>query len=106
MAQYKTLIYWPDELPNVPGVLLGVHEQGREAYVDFQPDWGTRRIVNGVFAQARVKRHTAFEVGNLGTRSASSRAHSDRSSPMKRIALKRRVDEIGRKKAPVVANAL
>jgi DNA-binding transcriptional LysR family regulator len=40
---------------------------GDEPFVDFLLDWGTRRIVDRAFAQARVERRTMFEVSDLQT---------------------------------------
>jgi DNA-binding transcriptional LysR family regulator len=37
------------------------------AFVDFEPDWGTRRLVDRAFADARLSRRTAFEVSDLET---------------------------------------
>ena len=39
----------------------------REPFVDFQPDWGTRPLVDSAFRQAGIERRIAFEVGDLGT---------------------------------------
>lgn len=36
-------------------------------FVDFQPDWGNRQLVDHAFAQARVDRHVAFEVNDMPT---------------------------------------
>jgi DNA-binding transcriptional LysR family regulator len=38
-----------------------------EPFIDFQPGWGTRLIVDRAFAQARIDRRIAFEVSDLGT---------------------------------------
>lgn len=38
-----------------------------EPFVDFEPDWGTRQLVDRGFAQAGVERRIAFEVSDLGT---------------------------------------
>jgi DNA-binding transcriptional LysR family regulator len=38
-----------------------------EHFVDFQPGWGNRLIVDHAFAQVRVEQHIAFEVTGLGT---------------------------------------
>jgi len=40
---------------------------GRETFVDFQTDWGTRQLVDQAFAQVRVERRTGFEVNDLPT---------------------------------------
>lgn len=37
------------------------------AFVDFEPDWGTRRLVDRAFAEAGLARRTAFEVNDLET---------------------------------------
>jgi DNA-binding transcriptional LysR family regulator len=42
-----------------------LRELEREPFVDFQPDWGTRRLIDHAFAEARVMRRTEFEVGDL-----------------------------------------
>jgi DNA-binding transcriptional LysR family regulator len=36
-------------------------------FVDFQPEWGTRQLVDHAFAEARVERHVAFEVNDMRT---------------------------------------
>jgi DNA-binding transcriptional LysR family regulator len=38
-----------------------------EPFVDFQPSWGTRLIIDRAFAQSRINRRIAFEVSDLGT---------------------------------------
>ncbi len=38
-----------------------------EAFVDFEPGWGTRRLVDKLFAAAGVARRIDFEVNDLGT---------------------------------------
>jgi DNA-binding transcriptional LysR family regulator len=38
-----------------------------EAFVDFEPAWGTRRLVDRGFAEAGIERRTAFEVSDLDT---------------------------------------
>ncbi|KGI78416.1 LysR family transcriptional regulator [Oleiagrimonas soli] len=38
-----------------------------EPFVDFQADWGTRRLIDRGFLEAGIDRHTAFEVNDLGT---------------------------------------
>ncbi len=38
-----------------------------EPFVDFEPDWGTRRLVDRSFAEAAIERHIAFEVSDLDT---------------------------------------
>jgi DNA-binding transcriptional LysR family regulator len=40
-------------------------ELAAETFVDFQPDWGIRRLVDNAFAAARVKRTTGFEVSDM-----------------------------------------
>ena len=40
-------------------------ELEHEPFVDFQADWGTRRLIDRAFAEARVTRQTEFEVGDL-----------------------------------------
>ena len=35
--------------------------------VDFEPDWGTRRLIDHAFVEARVDRRIAFEVNDLDT---------------------------------------
>jgi DNA-binding transcriptional LysR family regulator len=40
---------------------------GRETFVDFQTDWGTRQLVDQAFARVRVERRTGFEVNDLPT---------------------------------------
>lgn len=36
-------------------------------FVDFEPDWGTRRLADAGFAEAGIARHIAFEVSDLDT---------------------------------------
>lgn len=38
-----------------------------QPFVDFQPDWGTRRLVDQGFSGAGIVRRTAFEVSDLET---------------------------------------
>lgn len=38
-----------------------------EPFVDFEPDWGTRRLVDRAFATAHIDRRIAFEVSDLDT---------------------------------------
>lgn len=38
-----------------------------EPFVDFEPDWGTRRLIDRAFLAAGIERHIAFEVTDLGT---------------------------------------
>lgn len=38
-----------------------------EPFVDFEPDWGTRRLVDQSFAEAGIERHVTFEVSDLDT---------------------------------------
>ncbi len=38
-----------------------------EPFIDFQPGWGTRLIIDRAFADARIERRIAFEVSDLGT---------------------------------------
>lgn len=38
-----------------------------ELFVDFQPDWGTRKLVDRGFLAAGIERRIGFEVGDLGT---------------------------------------
>jgi DNA-binding transcriptional LysR family regulator len=42
-----------------------LNELEHEPFVDFQADWGTRRLIDRAFADARVMRRTEFEVGDL-----------------------------------------
>ncbi|WP_160194667.1 LysR substrate-binding domain-containing protein [Devosia riboflavina] len=36
-------------------------------FVDFQPDWGTRRLMDDAFRSVGIERKTAFEVSDLNT---------------------------------------
>ncbi|HEY0522829.1 MAG TPA: LysR family transcriptional regulator [Stellaceae bacterium] len=36
-----------------------------ETFIDFQADWGTRRLVDRTFAEAGIERRTAFEVNDI-----------------------------------------
>ncbi|MEU1529338.1 LysR family transcriptional regulator [Streptomyces fagopyri] len=38
---------------------------GREAFVDFHPDWGPRRITDAAFAEAGVRRTVTLEVSDV-----------------------------------------
>lgn len=38
-----------------------------DPYVDFEPAWGTRRLVDRGFVRAGIERHIAFEVSDLDT---------------------------------------
>ena len=38
-----------------------------EPFIEFQPSWGTRLIVDRAFTEARIERRIAFEVTDLGT---------------------------------------
>lgn len=44
--------------------LTALHEH---AFVDFQPGWGTRSLIDRAFAEAQITRRTAFEVSDLNT---------------------------------------
>jgi DNA-binding transcriptional LysR family regulator len=46
---------------------LTLSDLSGEQFVDFQPGWGTRVIVDHAFAQARIERRIAFEVTDVGT---------------------------------------
>jgi DNA-binding transcriptional LysR family regulator len=45
---------------------LSLTEMKDEHFVDFQPGWGNRLILDHAFAQARIDPHIAFEVTDLG----------------------------------------
>ncbi|GAA3901053.1 LysR substrate-binding domain-containing protein [Streptomyces lacrimifluminis] len=54
--------------PSHPLALAGAvtpEELGGEAFVDFHPDWGPRRITDEVFAAACVRRTVALEVNDV-----------------------------------------
>ncbi len=38
-----------------------------ESFVDFEPDWGTRKLADRGFSEAGIERHIAFEVSDLET---------------------------------------
>ncbi len=38
-----------------------------EAFVDFEPDWGTRKLVDRAFLEVGIERRTTFEVSDLET---------------------------------------
>jgi DNA-binding transcriptional LysR family regulator len=42
-------------------------ELGAESFVDFEADWGTRRLIDHAFLTANVERRSAFEVSDLDT---------------------------------------
>lgn len=44
---------------------VSLHSLAGETFVDFQPDQGTRRIVDRAFAAINVSRRTALEVGDV-----------------------------------------
>ncbi|MER5649257.1 LysR family transcriptional regulator [Streptosporangium sp. NPDC002524] len=44
---------------------VGLPELGAERFVDFQPDWGTRDLVDDVFAAAGVERRVSLEVNDV-----------------------------------------
>jgi DNA-binding transcriptional LysR family regulator len=46
---------------------IALAELKAEPFIDFQPSWGTRRIVDHAFTVARIDRRIAFEVTDLGT---------------------------------------
>jgi DNA-binding transcriptional LysR family regulator len=46
---------------------IGLAALADAAFVDFEPDWGTRRLVDRAFADAGLMRRTAFEVSDLDT---------------------------------------
>jgi len=46
---------------------LRIEELGNQPFVDFAPEWGTRKLVDRAFAKAGVERHVAFEISDLGT---------------------------------------
>lgn len=46
---------------------ISLAELGRHAFVDFQPDWGTRRLIDDAFRGTGIERKTAFEVSDLNT---------------------------------------
>jgi DNA-binding transcriptional LysR family regulator len=46
---------------------LSLEQLSEEAFVDFEMAHGTRKIVDGAFANARLERRIAFEVGDLDT---------------------------------------
>ena len=47
------------------GLSLGM--LAAESFIDFQPGWGIRTLVDRAFAGAGIKRHIAFEVADLST---------------------------------------
>ncbi|WP_405776802.1 LysR family transcriptional regulator [Streptomyces sp. NBC_01538] len=54
--------------PSHPFALADVvtpEELGGEAFVDFHPDWGPRRVTDDVFAAACVRRTVALEVNDV-----------------------------------------
>jgi DNA-binding transcriptional LysR family regulator len=44
---------------------VSLSELATEPFVDFQADWGTRRLIDRTFAEEHFTRQTAFEVGDL-----------------------------------------
>jgi len=38
-----------------------------QTFIDFQPEWGTRPLVDHAFADAKTDRHVAFEVNDMPT---------------------------------------
>lgn len=47
--------------------VLRIEALGDQPFVDFAPEWGTRKLVDRAFAKAGVERHVAFEISDLGT---------------------------------------
>ncbi|MDB5453479.1 MAG: transcriptional regulator, LysR family [Caulobacteraceae bacterium] len=46
---------------------VSLERLGAEPFVDFEPEWGTRRLVDQAFAASGVERRIAFEVNDLDT---------------------------------------
>ncbi|MDR3435341.1 LysR family transcriptional regulator [Telmatospirillum sp.] len=46
---------------------LALADLGGATFVDFQPEWGNRQLVDHAFAEANVDRHVAFEVNDMRT---------------------------------------
>jgi DNA-binding transcriptional LysR family regulator len=46
---------------------VALADLAEETFVDFQAEWGTRRLVDLAFATARIDRHIAFEVSDIRT---------------------------------------
>lgn len=46
---------------------VGLAELGRETFIDFQADWGTRLMVDRAFEEAGIARNIAYEMGDIRT---------------------------------------
>ncbi|MDB5527323.1 MAG: LysR family transcriptional regulator protein [Devosia sp.] len=46
---------------------MSLKELSPYAFVDFEPDWGTRKLIDEAFFDAGIERRVAFEVSDLGT---------------------------------------
>jgi DNA-binding transcriptional LysR family regulator len=53
--------------PLANATALSLDQLSREAFVDFEPGHGTRKIVDRAFAEAGLERRIAFEVSDLNT---------------------------------------
>ena len=56
-----------DAFPLRPGRPVRLSELGQFRFVDFEPDWGTRKLIDDAFLDAGIERRTGFEVNDLDT---------------------------------------
>ena len=55
------------EHPLTPRAEISLKELSPYAFVDFESDWGTRKLIDEAFFDAGIERRTAFEVSDLST---------------------------------------
>lgn len=55
------------EHPLKPGVAISIKDLSPYAFVDFESDWGTRKLIDEAFFDAGIERRIAFEVSDLST---------------------------------------
>ncbi len=46
---------------------IGLAERAAATFVDLQPNWGTRKLIDKAFSDARLTRRTGFEVNDPAT---------------------------------------
>lgn len=60
-----TLLCHPDHRLAAAGAAVTPREVGGEVFVDFHPDWGSRRATDAALAAAGVRRSVALEVNDV-----------------------------------------
>lgn len=53
--------------PLRPAASISLKDLSSYAFVDFEPDWGTRKLIDAAFFDAGIERRIAFEVSDLST---------------------------------------